>query len=77
LESLSTEANIDEKFSQFLYTDDDNPNKISQDGLLVKSMKILQFSSHVPGGIPYFNIGLSSAEIKLQNSWKNFWDQKW
>jgi hypothetical protein len=65
LESISYEASVDEKFSQYLYSGDDNPNKKTFDDLLIQSRRDMSFSSHVSGGIPYFNIGLSSAEIKL------------
>jgi hypothetical protein len=74
LEILSYEASVDEKFSKYLYSSDENPNKIDQEELLVASRKDISYSAKQQNGIPYYNLGFSSAEIKLENSWKKFWD---
>ena len=76
MEPQSKEANIDKSFSMNLYKSDDyylnNPGieKVNQTQLIVDSKRDVQFASKRAGIIPYLNIGLSSAEVLFENSWK-------
>lgn len=77
LEVESSEINADENFSKYLYSPDDNPNKLTQDQLIVKSSRNVDYSSKVIGHLPYTDIGLASGEMNFENDWKVLRDPTW
>lgn len=70
------EANIDSDMSKYLYTNDVD-KKMTQDSLYYSVKRYIQFSSKREGFIDYVNIGVSSATMKFENSYKEARDSTW
>ena len=76
LEANSKLASISDEFSQDL-SKPKKERRLKQTDLVKDSRRNIQFGSKRPGGIPYYEVGIATANIKFENSWMEFFESDW
>ena len=50
---------------------------MKQEDLIIDARRDIQYSVKLPNVMTYYNIEFASAELQFENTWKEFFDDKW